>query len=54
MQEDPDMEILEAVERGFAAEEGTVKQDVRLRRVVETQLRAWIKVCLPLPSKSVW
>jgi len=48
VQEDPDMEILEAVERGFAAEEGTVRQDVRLRKLVEAQLRAWIKACLSL------
>ena len=44
MQEDPDTEILQAMEQGFAAQPGTVKPDMKLRKFVESQLRAWIQV----------
>ena len=44
MQEDPDTEILQAIDRAFALVGGAVKPDIKLRRFVELQLRAWIKV----------
>ena len=46
MQEDPDTEILQAVDRAFASLPGSVKPDIKLRKFVESQLRAWIKVRL--------
>lgn len=44
MQEDPATEILQAMEHGFAAQPSAVKPDMKLRKFVEMQLRAWIQV----------
>lgn len=44
MQEDPDTEILQAIDRAFATLGGPVKPDIKLRKFIESQLRAWIKV----------
>lgn len=44
MQEDPDTEILQACDRAFASSGMAVKPDIKLRKFVESQLRAWIKV----------
>ena len=44
MREDPDTEVLQAMDRAFAAQGGGMKPDMKLRKFVETQLRAWIKV----------
>lgn len=45
IEQDPDTEVLQALDRGFAGEGGGVKPDMKLRKFVESQLRAWIKVC---------
>ena len=47
MQEDPDTEILQAIDRACATLGGAVKADIKLRRFIELQLRAWIKVRMP-------
>lgn len=43
MQEDPDTEVVQAVNRGLATQDEGFKPDLQLRKFVESQLRAWIK-----------
>lgn len=45
MQEDPDTEVSQAMDRAFAAEGCDLKPDIKLRKYVESQIWAWIQVC---------